>query len=103
MIVSRTARLGALLAAVLSMGCSRYPPVSSPESLHLVRALYTACNTQDPARLAKFEKALAQAVAAGKVTPAELQVFQAIVAEAKQGNWKEAEQSAYRFAQDQVR
>lgn len=83
-------------------GCREYPAVSSPESLYLMKLLYTACNTRDPARLADVEKGVAKATQEGKLTPAEQEVFGRILRTAKGGDWAAAETAAFKFAQDQV-
>lgn len=81
----------------------QYPEVTSPESLTLVRALYTACSSQNPARLAQVEQLLEQHCRDSKVSPAEERAFRAVIAEAKANRWEEARAASYRFAQDQVR
>lgn len=90
------------LAVVWWPGCREYPPVSSPESLTLVRRLYTACNTKDEARLAGVETRLAELSAEGKVTAEEKRKFEAIIAKARGGKWTDAEKMARKFAQDQL-
>lgn len=83
-------------------GCRQYPAVTSAESLYFMKLLYTACNTKDPARLAKVEQGVAAARSAGKLTPAEQEAFARIVGLAKEGRWEDAERAAFKFAQDQV-
>jgi hypothetical protein len=83
-------------------GCRQYPPVSSPESLGLMKLLYSACNTKDPARLAKVEQGIEKAAAEGKLNDEERDAFAKIIGMAKAGDWKKAENAVYRFAQDQV-
>jgi hypothetical protein len=83
-------------------GCRQYPPVSSPESLTLMRRLYTACNTRDPQRLAGVEQRLAELEQDGKVTPEEKAGFERIIGMARAGDWEDAEKAAFKFAQDQV-
>lgn len=109
---SDTSRLRWLIAAALVLavpmavlwwpGCRQYPPVASAESLQLMKLLYTACNTKDPVRLTKVEQGLEQLNRAGKLTTAERSSYDQIIAMAKAGEWKQAEDAAYRFAQDQV-
>ena len=83
-------------------GCRQYPPVTSKESLGLIKLLYTACNTKDPARLAKVEQGMDKAISQGKMTPPEQAAFHQIIGLAKAGDWKRAEKAAFKFAQDQV-
>lgn len=83
-------------------GCREYPAVSSRESLYLMKLLYTACNTKDPARLAKVEQGVEKAARDGKLSPPEQEAFAKIIGMAKRGEWQDAERAAFRFAQDQV-
>jgi hypothetical protein len=83
-------------------GCRQYPPVSSPESLQLMKLLYAACNTKDTIRLTKVEQGIATLSAQGKFTDRERSSFESIVAMAKSGEWSRAEAAAFKFAQDQV-
>jgi hypothetical protein len=84
-------------------GCRQYPEVSSKEALTLLKQLYTACNTRDPARLSRVEQRVEKVAREGKLTPKEQDAFRRILARAKAGDWKQAEQASFRFAQDQVR
>jgi hypothetical protein len=100
-----TGAAGLLAVPVLIIwwpGCREYPAVSSQESLYLMKLLYTACNTRDPARLAEVEKGVAKATQEGKLTPAEQEAFGRIIGTAKKGDWADAERAAFKFAQDQV-
>lgn len=94
-----------LMAAILGWWRSgeEYPAVSSPESLHLMRALYTACSSRNDARLATVEENVGGAMARGLLDEAEYQAFEKIIALARSGDWPSATSESYRFAQDQVR
>lgn len=94
--------LAVAVAVVWWPGCRQYPAVTSEQSLGLMKLLYAACNTKDPARLAKVERGVEQAVREGKMSPAEQQAFGKILALAKESKWPEAEAAALRFARDQV-
>ncbi|MBA4191683.1 MAG: hypothetical protein C0467_27200 [Planctomycetaceae bacterium] len=83
-------------------GCRQYPAVTSKESLEAMKLLYSACNTRDPVRLGQVEQRVEKLVREGKMTPAESASFGRIVAMARAGNWQEAEDAAFKFAQDQV-
>lgn len=97
------ASLGVLaLAIVWWPGCRTYPPVGSKESLELLKLLYSACNTKDPARLSRVEEGVAKLSREGKMTLDEKRGFDEIIATAKSGEWKAAEDAAYKFSQDQV-
>ena len=83
-------------------GCRQYSPVTSREALGLMQLLYTACNTKDPARLAKVETGIGKLTREGKMTPDERDGFDRIIAMAKANDWSRAEAAAFKFAQDQV-
>ena len=83
-------------------GCRQYPPVSSRESLSLLRLLYTACNTRNEKRLSDVEAGVRKLPHEGKMTAKEKAGFERIIAMARAGKWKEAEQAAFKFARDQV-
>jgi hypothetical protein len=98
--------VAALLVAVLAVvwwpGCRQYPPATDEESLVLMKQLYAACNTKNPTKLAAAEKRLDEMTRKGKLSDAERSAFADIVSQAKAGEWKAAEDAAFRFAQDQV-
>ncbi|MEX2168599.1 MAG: hypothetical protein WD851_04780 [Pirellulales bacterium] len=95
--------LALLIGGVWWLTRLQYPEVTSAESLNLVRALYTACSSQNPQRLDKVEQKVAQTHQTGNLTQSELASFQSIIAQARDGRWEEAAQSSYQFAEDQVR
>jgi hypothetical protein len=80
-----------------------YPEVTSRESLQLMKLLYAACNTCDKKRLQQVEMKLAELTRHGKIGSAEQQAFTRVIALARAGNWKKAEEASFRFAEDQVR
>ena len=92
-----------VVAAIWLATRKEYPEVTSPESLTLVRALYTACSSQNPVRLDKVEQLLDECCRTSRVTAAEERSFRAIITDAKANRWEEAQAASYRFAQDQVR
>lgn len=91
-----------LLALVWWPGCRQYPAVTSREALSLVKLMYAACNTRDPARLAAAESDLGKLRQSGKLTSAEGDAFDGIVRKARAGAWDAGAADALRFAQDQV-
>jgi len=101
-LVGAMAVLAIPLVIIWWPGCRQYPPVSSKESLVLMKLLYSACNTKDEKRLAEVEKGVEKLTGEGKMPPAEREGFDKIVAMAKAGKWEKAEDAAYKFAQDQV-
>lgn len=83
-------------------GCRQYPPVSSKESLDLIKLVYTACNTKSAKRLDVAQKRIDAASRDGKLSPEEEAGFRKILGIAAAGDWRSAEAAAYRFAQDQL-
>ena len=83
-------------------GCKKYPPVSSKESLELMKLLYSACNTRDTERLERVEKGVTELAAEGKMTDEEKKTFDQIIGWARAGKWEKAEDAAFKFAKDQV-
>ena len=84
-------------------GGKKFPPVSSEESLHLMRALYTACSSQNDQRLAVVERKVVEAADAGQMSAEERAAFEEIVGYARAEDWERAAGESYRFARDQVR
>ena len=66
-------------------GCRQYPAVTSKDSLGLIKLLYAACNTKDPARLARVEQGMEMTTREGKMSPAEQEAFAKIIGMAKAG------------------
>jgi hypothetical protein len=109
-----TGQLGWMIAsaiAVLSIvaGCvwwanrPSYPEVSSSQSLMLMRALYTACSSQNLERLERVDRAVTEASESGEMTPPERDSFVVIITQARDGRWDEAARESYQFAESQVR
>jgi len=94
--------LAFLCAIVWWPGCRQYPVASSPESLRLMRLLYSTCNTKDPTRLNQVKRDVETLKGQGKLTLEEQATFEQIIQWAKAGDWERAEKSAFQFAQDQV-
>lgn len=101
-LVGVLALLTVALLAVWWPGCRQYPPVSSKESLALMKLLYAACNTRDEKRLTEVERRLADLERTGKVGPEEKGGYDRIIGLARGGDWAGAEDAAFKFAQDQV-
>ena len=90
------------LAVIWWPGCRQYPPVTSRDSLVLMKLLYTACNTKDPTRLSKAEQGVMEATRTGKLSMPEQEAFTKIIGIARAGEWEKAERAAFQFAQDQI-
>jgi hypothetical protein len=98
--------LGILTAAMVAVwwpGCRRYPPVTSPEALRLIKQLYTACNTRHDGRLTAVEAELHRLAQQGLLGQREEAAFRSIVELARSGKWERAERESLRLAQDQLR
>ena len=67
-----------------------------------MKLLYAACNSKDPARLARVEQGMEKMTRESKLAPAEQEAFAKIIGMAKAGEWERAEKAAFKFAQDQV-
>lgn len=99
-----------VLLVLLLVGCAYvwwprsaiYPKVTAPEGLVLIKRLYSTCSRESAAELAEVEQAIAEHAQQGKVSKAESEAFQQIIADAKQGKWEVAARACYRFAEDQV-
>lgn len=90
------------LSFIWMPGCRQYPPVSSPESLKLMKLLYSACNSKNQSRLAKVEAEISKLSSANQLTVEEREAFERIIKMAKANQWQAAELSAFQFAQDQI-
>ena len=88
--------LGVLLAI---LGCGR--PQAMPQNRELIASLRTAVNTRNAEWLEKNAKTLEERRDAGRVSDAEYQEFQAIIAKARAGKWEEAERETIAFQKAQ--
>jgi len=84
-------------------GCGSHPEVTSPDAMELIKQAYTACNTQSEERLTATKARYQELVDEGKFTDSEQSAFQEILDLAQAGNWKEAQDLAFQFAEAQVR
>ena len=97
-----TVLLGGVCWASLA-ACSTYPEVRDGQSIELIAALRTACSSQRTDRLDRCAQAIEERRAAGEMPDAEYEAFQAIIAQARAGNWRDAEMETYGFQEAQVR
>ncbi len=88
---------------VLFPGCTQYPEVTRPENLDLLNQLCTACAARDPEQLAEVQTVVDQRQREDKLGEQEAIFFQAILANARAGNWKAAAQSCQTFQKAQNR
>ena len=89
------------LAVIWWPGCREYPVATSIASYGLMEALYTACNTKNRDYLSRVEGQVDQATKYGKLSTLEHDSFHRIIGMARAGEWAQAEQAAYQFADDQ--
>jgi hypothetical protein len=84
-------------------GCNQYPEVTSPEALHLLGAIRTACSSESPVRLERVSRALEELQESEKLSPREYEAFRKIVEMAERGEWEEAEQACFQYQKSQLR
>lgn len=94
--------LALFIGAILS-GCESHPEVSSPESLQLIKQVYTAANTKNSARLKAARDRLNELIASNKLTAQERDSFEQIMTLANSGEWDEAQNLSLAFARAQIR
>jgi hypothetical protein len=85
--------------ALCVQGCG--PPQAAPQNRQLIASLRTALSAQNPDWLEQNATILEQRRAAGEVSEDELAAFQAIIEQARAGQWKEAEAQAIAFQKAQ--
>jgi len=88
-----------LALAVTVAGCG--PPQASPPNRQLIASLRTALSAQNPEWLEKNAKILEERRAAGQTSEEEFAAFQAIIQQARAGQWKEAERQVMAFQKAQ--
>lgn len=84
-------------------GCSSHPEATSPESMNLIKQVYTAVNSKNEQRLGDCELKLKSLIESQKVDQAEAKAFEEIIGLARQGDWERAQSRALQFAEAQVR
>jgi hypothetical protein len=92
-----------LSVAITVSGCSKYPKVTSHDSLDFIKQVYTASNTKNVVRLAACKERLAVLESEGKISDEEFESFKQVLEFASNGDWERAQSMALQFAQDQVR
>lgn len=98
----RHLRLAGILLLVVA-GCTRYPEVTSPESLHLLAAARTACSSQNLDRVARVRERLDELQRGGKLSSTEQASFVRILELAEKGDWEAAEMACFRYQKAQLR
>jgi len=99
--MTRRELLMALACGMLTIGCTR-PPAVQYHNLKLISSLRTAISAQNSAWLEGVAKAVTVRRDAGEMDSEEYEHFQAIIAVARAGRWKDAEQDCFRFETAQL-
>jgi hypothetical protein len=98
--MSRSRFLVALAAlAICTGGCG--PPQASPHNRQLIASLRTALSAQNPDWLEQNATILEERRATGQASEEEFAAFQALIAKAQEGQWKEAERQVMAFQKAQ--
>ena len=87
-------------ALALAAGCGG-PPQAAPANQRLISSLRTALSAQKLDWLEQNVTEIESRRGAGKLNDDEYQAFQAIIAKAKAGAWREAEEDAVEFQKAQ--
>ena len=97
------ARVALLLSAPLlaATGCGGYGEVS-PTTYQYAKALYSVTNRQQTAQLDTVSAQIEQARESGELPDREAGWLQAIVDDARAGDWKTANSAAREMMQEQV-
>ncbi len=88
-----------LLTVIVLCGCGR--PQVAPKNLRLTASLRTALSAQDREWLDQNAEVIDERHQSGEMSGEEYEAFQAILAEARAGNWHEAEEEALRLQKAQ--
>jgi hypothetical protein len=88
------------LLPLLAIGGCGYPVVE-PANLEIVTSLRTACSARDPSWLAANEEKIDKRRAAGRVRDDEYAAFAAIIRQARDGDWADAEAACLKFQKAQ--
>ena len=85
--------------ALTALGCGQ--PRIAPDNLRLTASLRTALSARNPEWLEQNVQAISERHAGGAMTDEELAAFQAIITQAKAGQWEQAEQQVVRLQKAQ--
>lgn len=83
-------RISACLLLATAIGCGSAPPLGSEEVSSTADALYTAVTSRRPELLDAVEKNLNRLNVDQQVSPAALTALQAIIDQARAGEWQAA-------------
>jgi hypothetical protein len=82
--------VSACLMLVMTIGCYSAPPLGSEEASSTADALYTAVTSRRPELVDAVEKSLNKLQAEQQISPAAMTALQAIVDQARAGEWQAA-------------
>ena len=82
--------LSALLILFVAVGCGSAPPLGSEEVSSTADALYTAVTSRRLELVDAVEESLERLQAEQQVSPAAMTALQAIIAQARAGEWQAA-------------
>ena len=78
------------LMLVMAIGCSSAPPLGSEEVSSTADALYTAVTSRRPELVDAVEESLNKLNAEQQISPAAMTALQAIIDQARAGEWQAA-------------
>jgi hypothetical protein len=93
--------MGTTVLAVALAGCGGHPEIS-PRAYDLVTALYSICNREDAAGLARLESLLLASAEHGEVDDSEFDLLSQLVVQAREGEWTETAEAARGLLDDQA-
>lgn len=96
----RSMAVGFTLLAFVVAGCGK--TMLSPDAYHLVAALDRIFEKRDPLQLGQAADKINEELAAGKITPDEAQLLNALIAKAENNHWDTASRDARRLLADQT-
>ena len=83
-------RVSACLMLVMAIGCNSAPPLGSEEASSTADALYTAVTSRRPELVDAVEKSLNKLQAEQQISSAAMTALQAIIEQARAGEWQAA-------------
>lgn len=87
--------------AVVFQGCGSYSEVNALTFAH-AKALYAACNSQQPKRLETCAAMIMEAQSAQQISNKEAGYLQDIISVGQAGNWEDAQAMARQLMSDQA-
>ena len=90
------------LMLCLCLGCSDYPEIS-PTAYQYAKALYSVTNRQRGEKLDAMSDLIASAHDRGEISAGEDAWLEAIIEDARRGEWQAAQRESRKMMDDQVR